>query len=563
MADDRRLTTDRFYGGTSRRITLLQQFLSFVAESEPDRSVVKDWILDNTPAQSRDTVDRHLGFLSAIELTDLSDESVSISQRGKQYLDTPEPAVLYEALKSNVKGFDTILRALKEEPMTDEEIMVLLKQEFAEINMNSPGVASRHREWLQVLGYVDRTDGTNQLTENGRRLLETADEGTNRSASERVTELRERLLEAEMAAIPAGRRHLINEIYPAIERAYPHLCDDSYLCKDAHESGVDQPEWKHAVRDIQQRLADREGTRVRRLGERNMWQFLPRFDPGTVYSRSRLHDQLGGQRQRGISPCSKADVILLFTSFSDTEEGYRDTIEEDGTVVYTGEGREGDMTFAHGNKAVGNHREDNRELHLFQTLNQGTVRYIGQYQCHDYTWGKLSDTNGKQREAIQFELRPTDPEFDFSAVIETDSGGESIGPKKGSDTVERRTTTQDRIVRDRSLVRYLKELYDDSCQICGNRRLQDHDIGFSHVHHLMPLGEPHNGDDRLENLIVVCPNHHEDFENGMIEVDPGTLEIQHFYETELCGETIDTRRDHKIGRQYLAYQNEVIASDQI
>jgi len=556
MADDRRLTTDRFYGGTSRRIILLNQFLAWVDDAERRRSDAKDWIIHNTAARSRDAIDRQFGFLEAIELIELDDERISLGNRGKQYRETPESEVLYEALESNVKGFGTILREMEDGPMSDEDIMELLKNEFEEINMDSPGVASRHREWLQVLGYIDYADGVSRLTQDGRELTEGRERDIPLSDSDRVTELRERLLNAEMACVPAGHQHLTKEVYPAVKRAYPHLCVDSYLCRNAHENGVDQPEWKHAVRDIQQRLADREGTRVRRLDERYMWQFLPRFDPGKAYKRSRLHDQLGGQRQRGISPCSKADVVLLFTSFSDTEAGYTDTIEEDGTVVYTGEGRNGDMTFTHGNKAVGQHRGEKRELHLFQTLDGGTVRYVGQYQCHDHFWEELPDANDKQREALQFELIPTNEDFELSKVFDTEL-------PQGSDRVERRTITQNRIVRDRNLVRYLKNLYDDRCQICGDQRLQDQDIGFSHVHHLMPLGKPHNGDDKLENVVVVCPNHHEDFEHGMIRVDPQTLEIQHFYDTGLCGETIETKRDHEIGRQYLAYQNEVIASDQI
>jgi hypothetical protein len=560
MADDRRLTTDRFYGGTSRRIILLKQFLFFLNDTDRTRSDAKDWILSNTGAQSRDAIDRHLGFLDAIELINLSDEYVSLDKRGIQYIQTPQSIILYEALESNVTGFNTILRQLTDGPLSDEDIMDLLKSQFEEINMDSPGVASRHREWLQVLGYINYSDGVSRLTQEGRQLIKELDKDDQLSDSERVSELRDRLLNAEMACVPAGQQHLTKEIYPVIKRAYPNLCEDSYLCKDAHKNGKEQPEWKHAVRDIQQRLADKEGTRVKRIDQRNMWQFLPRFDVCNVYKRSRLHDQLGGQRQRGISPCREVDVILLFTSFSGTEEGYSDTIANDGTVVYTGEGREGDMTLTHGNRAISQHQDDSREIHLFETVTQGNVRYLGQYRCNGYSWEKSPDANDELRDAIQFELVPNSTEFVYS---DTESNTKNIELPEGSDTIERRTSTQNSIVRNQTLVRNLKEIYDDICQICGDKRLQGEDVGFSHVHHLMPLGNPHSGDDKPENVIVLCPNHHEDFENGMIEVDPQTLKIQHLYETDLCGETIETRGDHKIGSQYLAYHNEVIASDQI
>ena len=75
----------------------------------------------------------------------------------------------------------------------------------------------------------------------------------------------------------------------------------------------------------------------------------------------------------------------------------------------------------------------------------------------------------------------------------------------------------------------------------------------------MPLGEPHNGPDVPENVLVLCPNHHDDFENGMMTIDPQTLEINHSYEDTLTGDTVETRGDHQIGPQYVAYHNQVIA----
>ncbi|WP_276253588.1 HNH endonuclease [Halomontanus rarus] len=133
----------------------------------------------------------------------------------------------------------------------------------------------------------------------------------------------------------------------------------------------------------------------------------------------------------------------------------------------------------------------------------------------------------------------------------------------GSKTTERRSTTRNDVIRNDELVQTLKTLYDHTCQICGDRRLQGLDSGFSHVHHLMPLGKPHNGPDVPENVIVVCPNHHEDFENGMLTVDPQTLEVDHFYEEVPTGRTIETKGEHKIGPQYVAYHNQVVALSEV
>src|ERR1044072_1205256 len=64
------------------------------------------------------------------------------------------------------------------------------------------------------------------------------------------------------------------------------------------------------------------------------------------------------------------------------------------------------------------------------------------------------------------------------------------------------------IVRNVELMRRVKKIYEDTCQLC-NIRLSIGDLAFySEVHHIKPLGKPHNGPDRLENMICVCPNCH-------------------------------------------------------
>ena len=64
------------------------------------------------------------------------------------------------------------------------------------------------------------------------------------------------------------------------------------------------------------------------------------------------------------------------------------------------------------------------------------------------------------------------------------------------------------ILRNQSLVKKIKRLYNDSCQICGLQLGKENGITYSEVHHIKPLGNPHNGKDTIDNMICVCPNHH-------------------------------------------------------
>ena len=81
-----------------------------------------------------------------------------------------------------------------------------------------------------------------------------------------------------------------------------------------------------------------------------------------------------------------------------------------------------------------------------------------------------------------------------------------------------------RFLRDSKKVKKLKELYCNRCQICGYTFEYDEGKFYSEVHHYNPLKA--SADDDLDNMIVVCPNHHAEFDHSMIAIDPsGTIII--------------------------------------
>lgn len=81
-----------------------------------------------------------------------------------------------------------------------------------------------------------------------------------------------------------------------------------------------------------------------------------------------------------------------------------------------------------------------------------------------------------------------------------------------------------RIHRDNSIVRKLKSIYDNSCQICGLRSNKSQ-ITFVEGAHIKPLGGIHNGRDTLTNLLCLCPNHHKLFDLGEFWINEN-LEIK-------------------------------------
>ena len=64
----------------------------------------------------------------------------------------------------------------------------------------------------------------------------------------------------------------IGDIYNAVQRQYPHLCDDDFLCTHRQEAPTPQAEWKHIVRSALQRCKAPPDTIVF-SGRRGYWVF--------------------------------------------------------------------------------------------------------------------------------------------------------------------------------------------------------------------------------------------------------------------------------------------------
>lgn len=122
-------------------------------------------------------------------------------------------------------------------------------------------------------------------------------------------------------------------------------------------------------------------------------------------------------------------------------------------------------------------------------------------------------------------------------------------------TPDRTTTQVSRIIRNTELAQQFKEQYDYTCQVCNERRRRGPSAGYAEAHHLHPLGADDPGPDAEGNILVLCPDHHADFDYGMIEVDPETLEIQHAYEDTISGRTLTLHADHNLNRRFLEHHN--------
>ena len=115
--------------------------------------------------------------------------------------------------------------------------------------------------------------------------------------------------------------------------------------------------------------------------------------------------------------------------------------------------------------------------------------------------------------------------------------------------IQRRDSTISRIVRDTRQAKLIKQLYHYSCQVCG-LVLYTASGPYAEAAHIVPLGEPYNGPDTVDNILCLCPNHHVLFDYGAFSITD-TLLL-----TGIKGK-LNKNENHNISKEYLKHHRTV------
>lgn len=145
-------------------------------------------------------------------------------------------------------------------------------------------------------------------------------------------------------------------------------------------------------------------------------------------------------------------------------------------------------------------------------------------------------------------------EFVHSEAIEEGESGTTAADREEQVAdlkPPKRVDTQiSRIIRNTQVAKNVKERYNHQCQICGGVRWRNQDQPYAEAHHIHPLGANPPGLDIEENVIVLCPNHHADFDYGMVRIDPETFQIEHIYDSQISGRKLDVKDEHQIREKF-------------
>ncbi|MGF9891467.1 HNH endonuclease [Priestia megaterium] len=107
--------------------------------------------------------------------------------------------------------------------------------------------------------------------------------------------------------------------------------------------------------------------------------------------------------------------------------------------------------------------------------------------------------------------------------------------------------------RDLALASTLKNLYQCQCQVCKIQINTPNGLRIQ-AHHIQPYNDVHKGDDCWGNMLVICPNCHLQFDELYFAIEPNTLTIHCFDETNVFhGKKIKLQPGHQLEYTYLKY----------
>jgi len=255
--------------------------------------------------------------------------------------------------------------------------------------------------------------------------------------------------------------------------------------------------------------------------------------------------------QAGISGSKDdgADSIVI-------SGGYEDDSDSGDVIIYTGEGGQdekgrqiADQQLVRGNLALAKSEIDGLPVRVVRGADkknpfapEAGYRYDGLYAV-DSHWHARGKSGFLVYRFKLVKLGSVLPPNKLTKEIDL------IPLPAGSDNPKRAAVMSQRIIRDSKLGKEIKKLYGYKCQVCS-MEINTNAGPYAEAAHIKPVGKPHNGPDKPENLLCLCPNHHLMLDKGvyMIEDDLSLIGIEG---------NLTKHPDHDISIEHIRYHREM------
>jgi len=249
---------------------------------------------------------------------------------------------------------------------------------------------------------------------------------------------------------------------------------------------------------------------------------------GKLYTRKALIELYGGQLQGGIWTPREFPVIFIFTGESGETYGYKDGQLEDGRYAYTGEGQKGPMTFTRGNKAIRDHKEDGKDIFLFEdNKKEKGVRYLGMFECDSWDYIQCLDLQKKDmRQGIVFNLFPvSSAQSIVDTAISTKIGQKTetlkelrvkaIKSSAMSGKRQQGDSKQSWFNRSKDVKNYVLQRANGICESCEQPApfYRENGEPYLEPHHTKRLAD--EGPDHPQWVGAICPTCHRRIHSGV------------------------------------------------
>ncbi|MFE0719768.1 YDG/SRA domain-containing protein [Streptomyces rochei] len=253
---------------------------------------------------------------------------------------------------------------------------------------------------------------------------------------------------------------------------------------------------------------------------------IPGVAAGQSFVSRRLAHEAGVHRplQAGICGTKATGAESIVVS-----GGYKDDEDYGDVIVYTGHGGRDSS----GNQVSDQSLDDPGNAALVTSCLRGLpvrvirgkhsgspfapssgYRYDGLYRVASY--GSKLGIDGFLIWQFRMEAYADTPmpELSQGQMLPDLTGHEPVAPA-GAEEPERVTSTVQRIIRNSAVKNAVKAWHQDQCQTCGTR-IEVLGGFYSEGAHIQALGRPHNGPDRTDNVLCLCPNCHVMLDVGAI-----------------------------------------------
>lgn len=242
--------------------------------------------------------------------------------------------------------------------------------------------------------------------------------------------------------------------------------------------------------------------------------FNPGIEIGTILTNDRMRTIFQCGNMGGMRRSKKTGTLVII---SDETKGLYKDVWKNGVLHYTGMGKLGDQVLeGNQNKTLYYSKTNGVEVHLFEVLKEKEYIYRGVVVLADKPYvSKQLDDSGKMRNVWMFPVKLIDDyQSTEKRILEEKEvskySDEELARRTVVKNVGKKTYKSDSIVyyRDPYLKEMVKRIAKGRCQLCGNEApfVDKNNEPYLEEHHVKQLSD--GGEDKMENVVAICPNCH-------------------------------------------------------